>query len=129
MYHSSSSPLSDYNPAAVGSHGTGYRDIFIDGFVPPSTSVAPMFPFYENTTEWDDFGEVINPDDYVTKDDDMDQAAMHVSVGCKTLASLIVIFVLYVSNFLHYLFHFLHIIRYVFWFRFKKKKNLPYMNY
>ncbi|OAY60627.1 cleavage and polyadenylation specificity factor subunit 2 isoform X2 [Manihot esculenta] len=62
----------------VGSHGTGYRDIFIDGFVPPSTSVAPMFPFYENTTEWDDFGEVINPDDYVTKDDDMDQAAMHV---------------------------------------------------
>ncbi|XP_037491492.1 cleavage and polyadenylation specificity factor subunit 2 isoform X2 [Jatropha curcas] len=62
----------------VGSHGTGYRDILIDGFVPPSTSVAPMFPFYENTTEWDDFGEVINPDDYVIKDDDMDQAAMQV---------------------------------------------------
>ncbi|KAJ9172883.1 hypothetical protein P3X46_016077 [Hevea brasiliensis] len=62
----------------AGSHGTGYRDILIDGFVPPPTSVAPMFPFYENTTEWDDFGEVINPDDYVIKDDDMDQAAMHV---------------------------------------------------
>ncbi|XP_015573897.1 cleavage and polyadenylation specificity factor subunit 2 isoform X2 [Ricinus communis] len=61
----------------VGSQGTGYRDILFDGFVPPSTSVAPMFPFYENTTEWDDFGEVINPDDYVIKDDDMDQP-MHV---------------------------------------------------
>lgn len=56
----------------------GYRDIFIDGFVPPSTSIAPMFPCYENTSEWDDFGEVINPDDYVIKDEDMDQTAMHV---------------------------------------------------
>ncbi|KAJ9147186.1 hypothetical protein P3X46_029374 [Hevea brasiliensis] len=65
----------------VGSHGTGYRDISIDGFVPPHTSVAPMFPFCENTTEWDDFGEVINPDDYVIKDDDMDRAAMHVGGG------------------------------------------------
>lgn len=64
---------------AVGSsHGGAYRDILIDGFVPPSTSVAPMFPFYENTSAWDDFGEVINPDDYVIKDEDMDQAAMHV---------------------------------------------------
>lgn len=38
-----------------------------------------MFPFYENTFDWDDFGEVINPDDYVIKDEDMDQAGMHVS--------------------------------------------------
>ena len=53
--------------------------MFIDGFVPPSTNVAPMFPCYENTTEWDDFGEVINPDDYVIKDEDMDHPAMHVS--------------------------------------------------
>ncbi|KAF2290585.1 hypothetical protein GH714_014541 [Hevea brasiliensis] len=65
----------------VSSHGTGYRDISIDGFVPPPTSVAPMSPFCENTTEWDDFGEVINPDDYVIKDDDMDRAAMHVGGG------------------------------------------------
>lgn len=64
--------------AVGGSHVSAYRDILIDGFVPPSTSVAPMFPFYENTSEWDDFGEVINPDDYVIKDEDMDQAAMHV---------------------------------------------------
>lgn len=28
---------------AVAKNG-GYRDVFIDGFVPPSTSVAPMFP-------------------------------------------------------------------------------------
>lgn len=62
----------------AGAHGGGYRDILIDGFVPPSTSVAPMFPFYENASEWDDFGEVINPDDYVIKDEDMDQGAMHV---------------------------------------------------
>ncbi|XP_057446178.1 cleavage and polyadenylation specificity factor subunit 2 [Lotus japonicus] len=65
-------------PEVAGPRGGGYRDIFVDGFVPPSTSVAPMFPCYENTSEWDDFGEVINPDDYVIKDEDMDQTAMHV---------------------------------------------------
>ncbi|XP_054818663.1 cleavage and polyadenylation specificity factor subunit 2 isoform X2 [Prosopis cineraria] len=61
-----------------GSRGGGFRDVFIDGFVPPSTSVAPMFPCFENTIEWDDFGEVINPDDYVINDEDMDHTAMHV---------------------------------------------------
>ncbi|KAK2653889.1 hypothetical protein Ddye_013745 [Dipteronia dyeriana] len=61
----------------VDPHGGGFRDIFIDGFVPPSISVAPMFPLYDTTSEWDDFGEVINPDDYVIKDEDMDQAAMN----------------------------------------------------
>ncbi|KAE9617372.1 putative KH-domain/beta-lactamase-domain protein, archaea [Lupinus albus] len=66
------------SPEVAGPRNGGYRDIFIDGFVPPSSSVAPMFPCYENTSEWDDFGEVINPDDYVIKDEDMDQAAMHV---------------------------------------------------
>lgn len=49
----------------------GFRDIFIDGFVPPAASVAPMFPFYENSGEWDDYGEVINPDDYIIKEEDM----------------------------------------------------------
>ena len=63
----------------AGPRGGGYWDIFIDGFVPPSTSVTPLFPYYENTSEWDDFGEVINPDDYVIKDEDMDQGPMHVS--------------------------------------------------
>lgn len=62
---------------AVPKNG-GYRDVFIDGFVPPSSSVAPMFPCYENITEWDDFGEVINPDDYVIKEEDMDQVANNV---------------------------------------------------
>ncbi|KAH1225905.1 Cleavage and polyadenylation specificity factor subunit 2 [Glycine max] len=60
-------------PEVTGPRGGGYRDIFVDGFVPPSTSVAPIFPCYENTSEWDDFGEVINPDDYVIRDEDMDQ--------------------------------------------------------
>lgn len=62
----------------VGPHGGKSHDIFIDGFVPPPTSVAPMFPFYDNSAEWDDFGEVINPDDYIIKDDDMDHMSMHV---------------------------------------------------
>ncbi|KAL5994370.1 hypothetical protein ACLOJK_024420 [Asimina triloba] len=53
-----------------------HRDIVIGGFVPPSTSVAPMFPFFENSPEWDDFGEVINPDDYVIKEDELNQASM-----------------------------------------------------
>lgn len=60
----------------------GYKDVFIDGFV-PSTSVAPMFPCYENASEWDDFGEVINPDDYVIKEEDMDQTANNVSLLLK----------------------------------------------
>lgn len=62
----------------AGAQVGGHRDILIDGFVPPSTSVAPIFPFYENSSEWDDFGEVINPDDYVIKDEDMDQGVMQV---------------------------------------------------
>jgi cleavage and polyadenylation specificity factor subunit 2 len=45
-------------------------DILIDGFTPPSTSVVPMFPLFENTAEWDDFGEVINPDDYVIQEEE-----------------------------------------------------------
>lgn len=69
---------------AVPKNG-GYRDVFIDGFVPPSSSVAPMFPCYENMTEWDDFGEVINPDDYVIKEEDMDQAANNVSFRFKNI--------------------------------------------
>lgn len=51
-----------------------------------------MFPFYENTSGWDDFGEVINPDDYVIKDEDMDQATMHVSFQCETSASLVLVY-------------------------------------
>jgi len=62
--------------AKAGSHFGGNNDIFIDGFVPPSTSVAPMFPFFENTAEWDDFGEVINPDDYTMKQEEMDSTLM-----------------------------------------------------
>ncbi|XP_043717262.1 cleavage and polyadenylation specificity factor subunit 2 [Telopea speciosissima] len=66
------------NSDVTGPHGGGHQDIFIDGFVPPSTSVSPMFPFFENFSEWDDFGEVINPDDYVLKEEDMDQISMRV---------------------------------------------------
>ncbi|KAL1565556.1 cleavage and polyadenylation specificity factor subunit 2 [Salvia divinorum] len=64
------------NGAAL-SHGA-FKDVFIDGFVSPPSSAGPMFPFYENTFEWDDFGEVINPDDYTRNDEDMDQASMQV---------------------------------------------------
>ncbi|XP_059667087.1 cleavage and polyadenylation specificity factor subunit 2 [Cornus florida] len=65
-------------PDVAGPRRGGFWDIFIDGFVPSSSSVAPMFPFYENSSEWDDFGEVINPDDYTIKEEDVDQAAMQV---------------------------------------------------
>ncbi|CAM0948434.1 unnamed protein product [Alopecurus aequalis] len=60
----------------AGSHVGWNVDILIDGFVPPATSVAPMFPFFENTAAWDDFGEVINPDDYMMKQDEMDNNLM-----------------------------------------------------
>uniref|UniRef100_A0ACD5XYD1 Uncharacterized protein n=1 Tax=Avena sativa TaxID=4498 RepID=A0ACD5XYD1_AVESA len=60
----------------AGSKVGGNVDILIDGFVPPATSVAPMFPFFENTADWDDFGEVINPDDYMMKQDEMDNNLM-----------------------------------------------------
>ncbi|XP_071929499.1 cleavage and polyadenylation specificity factor subunit 2-like isoform X3 [Coffea arabica] len=63
---------------AIGQRSEAFRDVLIDGFLPPSTSVAPMFPFYDCSSEWDDFGEVINPDDYVTKDVNIDQMLMPV---------------------------------------------------
>lgn len=71
--------VSNVHPSSdvTGTQRGGHQDIFIDGFIPPSTSVAPMFPFYENSSEWDDFGEVINPDDYVIAEEDMVQASMH----------------------------------------------------
>lgn len=77
--------------AVAGPHSGGYRDILIDGFVPSSTNVAPMFPFYENTFEWDDFGEVINPDDYVIKVEDMDQTGMHVSSICEICSPFVAV--------------------------------------
>ncbi|KAK9103629.1 hypothetical protein Sjap_020883 [Stephania japonica] len=69
---STAHPSSDVTGPYVGIH----RDIFIDGFVPSSSSIHPLFPFFENSVEWDEFGEVINPDDYVIKEEDMDQSAM-----------------------------------------------------
>ncbi|XP_051121439.1 cleavage and polyadenylation specificity factor subunit 2 isoform X2 [Andrographis paniculata] len=50
-----------------------FRDVLIDGFVPPPNCAGPMFPFYDKSSEWDDFGEVIDPDEYTIKDEDMDQ--------------------------------------------------------
>nr|TKW00394.1 hypothetical protein SEVIR_8G106101v2 [Setaria viridis] len=60
----------------AGSHFGDNMDIRIHGFIPPSTSVAPRFPFFENTAEWDDFGEIINPDDYMMKQEEMDNTLM-----------------------------------------------------
>lgn len=75
--------------AAAVSHGGRYRDISIDGFVPAPNCDAPMFPFYGNASEWDDFGEVINPDDYVIKDDDTDQGALPVSILLQFSTSML----------------------------------------
>lgn len=69
---------------AAASRFFGYRDIVIDGFVPPAASVAPMFPFFDNSAEWDDFGEAINPNDYMIKEDDMDQAMHGTGVDLDT---------------------------------------------
>lgn len=73
----------------AGSHFGRNNDILIDGFVPPPNSVAPMFPFFENTAEWDDFGEVINPDDYTMKQEEMDSTLMLVSLLTHPLCILI----------------------------------------
>ncbi|CAL9759692.1 cleavage and polyadenylation specificity factor subunit 2-like [Musa acuminata AAA Group] len=67
---------SSHISSASGSRSSGHLDIFIDGFIPPATSVAPMFPFFETKAEWDDYGEVINPDDYIMKEEDQDQTLM-----------------------------------------------------
>ncbi|XP_078182695.1 cleavage and polyadenylation specificity factor 100 isoform X2 [Carex rostrata] len=63
-------PPSAVASSEVASHFHGKMDILVDGFTPPSTSVTPMFPFFENTAQWDDFGEVINPDDYVIQEEE-----------------------------------------------------------
>ncbi|KAL2635973.1 hypothetical protein R1flu_007452 [Riccia fluitans] len=53
------------------SSGASQRDVLIEGFTMPSNSVAPMFPFHERSSDWDEYGEIINPDDYIAKDEDM----------------------------------------------------------
>jgi len=64
-----------------------------------------MFPCYENTSEWDDFGEVINPDDYVIKDEDMNPIAMHVSFFFKTSTSQFQYVVFILKNLPYCLYH------------------------
>ncbi|KAI5444323.1 hypothetical protein KIW84_012816 [Lathyrus oleraceus] len=45
--------------------------------------LQPVLPqCFPVASEWDDFGEVINPDDYVIKEEDMDQTANNVQVRC-----------------------------------------------
>eukprot|EP00897_Mesotaenium_endlicherianum_P003275 jgi/Mesen1/2976/ME000176S02016 len=50
--------------------GVRHGDILVEGFVPSATSAAPMFPFDESVPMSDEYGEVINPDDYIIKEDD-----------------------------------------------------------
>lgn len=50
---------------------TSPRQVLIDGFIAPDKTAAPMFPLFENTSEWDEYGEVIIPDDYVVRDAEM----------------------------------------------------------
>ncbi|CAA2971808.1 cleavage and polyadenylation specificity factor subunit 2 [Olea europaea subsp. europaea] len=61
---------------AAGLQFSAYRDVLIDGFVPPPSSAGPMFPFYENSAEWDDFGEIINLEDYTRNNEDMDHSSI-----------------------------------------------------
>lgn len=48
-----------------------HRQILVDGFTPSDKTAAPMFPLYENPSDWDEYGEVINPDDYVLKETEL----------------------------------------------------------
>lgn len=48
-----------------------HRQILIDGFTASDKTAAPMFPLYEDPSDWDEYGEVINPDDYVVKDTEL----------------------------------------------------------
>jgi hypothetical protein len=48
-----------------------HRQILIDGFTASDKTAAPMFPLYENPSDWDEYGEVINPDDYVVKETEL----------------------------------------------------------
>ena len=58
-----------------------HRHVFMDGFKSSPSSVAPMFPFHDNAHDWDEYGEVINPDDFIMQEDDsMDISLAHV---CK----------------------------------------------
>lgn len=59
-----------------GTFAVRHKDVFIDGFVSSSTSVAPMFPFFETSAAWSDFGEVINPDDYMIKEENMELTSL-----------------------------------------------------
>lgn len=45
-----------------------YCQIFIDGFIVLDKIVVFMFFLYEDLSDWDEYGEVINFDDYVVKD-------------------------------------------------------------
>lgn len=59
-----------------------HRSVFTDGFTVSPTSVSSMFPFHDNTHEWDEYGEVINPDDFAMEEDDMmDMSLTHISGG------------------------------------------------
>eukprot|EP00850_Spirogloea_muscicola_P007711 SM000039S14541 [mRNA] locus=s39:747754:753165:+ [translate_table: standard] len=52
---------------------TQYREVLVEGFVPSPTSVAPMFPHSSRKATFDEYGEVIDPDDFVVKrEDDVD---------------------------------------------------------
>ena len=44
------------------------RQILIEGFTVSDKTAAPMFPLYENPSDWDEYGEVINPEDYSVKE-------------------------------------------------------------
>jgi hypothetical protein len=74
-----------------------HRQILIDGFTASDKTAAPMFPLYENPSDWDEYGEVINPDDYVVKETElMDyQNSQPVCFQSILLCCLIISFIAY----------------------------------
>lgn len=57
-----------------------------------------MFPSFENSAAWDDFGEVINPDDYMIKEDNMELSFLQVGFLNKKTGNRIYCCIVFVSS-------------------------------
>ncbi|KAI5055518.1 hypothetical protein GOP47_0029039 [Adiantum capillus-veneris] len=82
MTEAGTSQLPSEVTAPVGRTMSQHRNVFTDGFTPTPAGVAPMFPFHANSHEWDEYGELIYPKDFVKKEEDtMDISMANISGG------------------------------------------------
>eukprot|EP00249_Psilotum_nudum_P015759 c25506_g1_i1 orf=216-2441(+) len=57
-------------PLGEGGHAAVLWNVFMDGFKSAGTGIAPMFPFQEYSNEWDEYGEIINADEFVMREEE-----------------------------------------------------------